>query len=59
MLARNIAVNAGVIALGFNAPLSIRSDVIDVSVKNTRLRYINCPEGPFVEDNDQNVCEGL
>jgi hypothetical protein len=23
-----------------------------------RLRYVNCPEAPFIADNDQNACEG-
>jgi uncharacterized protein GlcG (DUF336 family) len=42
---------------GFNAPASIRSDTLTVA--NARLRYVNCPEAPFVGSNDQKVCEGL
>ena len=46
--------------LGFNAPLEIRSDNIDFTPQpNTRLRYINCPEGPFRDVNDQKVCDGF
>lgn len=43
--------------LGFNAPSEIRSDVVTIPGTNTRLRYVNCPEAPFVESNEQNVCE--
>jgi hypothetical protein len=44
--------------LGFNAPKAIRSDTIPLSVDGLVLRYVNCPEGPFSGDNDQNVCGG-
>lgn len=44
--------------LGFNAPKSIRADRI-VFADGTRLRYVRCPEAPFIGDNTQNVCEGL
>lgn len=43
--------------LGFNAPSEIRSDTVEIPGTQTRLRYVNCPEAPFVEDNDQNICE--
>ncbi|RIL10624.1 MAG: hypothetical protein DCC75_03975 [Proteobacteria bacterium] len=45
--------------LGFNAPKEIRSDQIILPIADTRLRYVNCPEGAFVGDNSQNVCDGL
>jgi uncharacterized protein GlcG (DUF336 family) len=45
--------------LGFNAPSKIRADKIDVAFRNIRLRYVNCPEAPFIGDNSQNVCDGL
>lgn len=46
--------------LGFNAPREMRADQINTfPVSGTRLRYVNCPEGPFSGDNDQNVCDGL
>lgn len=41
---------------GFNAPDSIRSDNVDLPQDQLRLRYVNCPEGPFIRDNEQNVC---
>jgi hypothetical protein len=46
--------------LGFNAPPEVRSDTIDTfPFEHTRLRYVNCPEAPFIESNEQNVCDGL
>jgi uncharacterized protein GlcG (DUF336 family) len=44
---------------GFNAPAPIRSDTLSVPLPNARLRYVNCPEAPFVASNEQKVCEGL
>jgi hypothetical protein len=41
--------------LGYNAPLEIRSDEI-VPQPNARLRYVNCPEAPFISSNEQGVC---
>jgi uncharacterized protein GlcG (DUF336 family) len=41
--------------LGFNAPVDIRADQI-VPQPNARLRYVNCPEAPFVGSNEQGVC---
>lgn len=46
--------------LGFNAPKEIRADLIQPqAVPSTRLRYVNCPEGAFINNNEQNVCDGL
>ncbi|MCA1661745.1 MAG: heme-binding protein [Novosphingobium sp.] len=43
-----------------NAPRAIRADNIVIPVGNgTRLRYVNCPFAPFLDTNQQNVCEGL
>lgn len=42
--------------LGFNAPAEIRADHINLTPREVRLRYVNCPEAPFIRDNDQNVC---
>jgi len=44
-----------------NAPGAIRADRIVVSVggRQVRLRYVNCPFAPFLDDPAQNVCEGL
>jgi uncharacterized protein GlcG (DUF336 family) len=54
--------NAGV-RLGSigNAPKAMRADniVVDLGNANVRLRYVNCPFAPFLDTNDQNVCEGL
>ncbi|MEO1251850.1 MAG: heme-binding protein [Pseudomonadota bacterium] len=43
-----------------NAPAGIRADriVINVNGDPVRLRYVNCPFTPFVDSNEQNVCEG-
>jgi uncharacterized protein GlcG (DUF336 family) len=44
-----------------NAPNDIRADriVVTVNGRQTRLRYVNCPFAPFLDDPTQNVCEGL
>ncbi len=44
---------------GFNAPAEIRADQINVNEPDTNLRYVVCPEAPFIDDNSQNVCDGL
>lgn len=45
--------------LGFNAPPQRRADTLPLPQRDSRLRYVSCPEAPFVGDNDQNVCAGL
>ncbi|MEE4287930.1 MAG: heme-binding protein [Erythrobacter sp.] len=54
----NAGVRAGSIG---NAPRDIRADRILVRVgsRQVRLRYINCPFAPFLDTDQQNVCEGL
>lgn len=44
-----------------NAAVSIRADqiVVNVNGRSVRLRYVNCPFAPFLDDPKQNVCEGL
>lgn len=44
-----------------NAPAAIRADQILVNVNgaSVRLRYISCPFAPFLDTNQQNVCQGL
>lgn len=44
-----------------NAPNAIRADriVVDLGNAKVRLRYVNCPFSPFLDTNQQNVCEGL
>ena len=39
-----------------NAPKEIRADTIEVD--NVRLRYISCPFNPFLDDSEQEVCNG-
>lgn len=45
--------------LGFHAPKERRADQIQVNFPRTNLRYVACPEGPFIRSNEQNVCGGL
>ena len=40
--------------------ITIRADQIVVPVgAGVRLRWVNCPFNPFVDTNDQNVCQGI
>ena len=39
-----------------NAPASIRAD--NLSPQGVRLRYIQCPQAPFIDSDEDNVCEG-
>jgi uncharacterized protein GlcG (DUF336 family) len=45
-----------------NAPSAVRSDQLVVQVSNpsagVRLRYVGCPFAPFLDTNEQNVCQG-
>jgi uncharacterized protein GlcG (DUF336 family) len=51
--------NAGqTLATGIgNAPAAIRADTL--TPLGTRLKYVNCPQSPFVDSNAQDVCTGL
>ena len=49
--------DVGDTTLGFNAPVELRSDQIDLPEPQLLLRYVNCPEGPFIGQNEQGVCE--
>ncbi|NNC71316.1 MAG: hypothetical protein HKN78_00380 [Sphingomonadaceae bacterium] len=44
-----------------NAAPAIRADRIVIQVGGTgvRLRYVNCPFAPFLDTDEQNVCQGL
>lgn len=45
-----------------HAPADRRSDRVVVQVtadREVRLRYVNCPFAPFLDTNDQNVCQGI
>ncbi len=39
-----------------NAPIEIRAD--QLTPQGVRLRYINCPQTPFLDSDEQNVCQG-
>lgn len=50
--------NAGVElggAIG-NAPASMRAD--NLAPQGAHLRYVECPQAPFLDSKDDNVCEG-
>jgi uncharacterized protein GlcG (DUF336 family) len=42
-----------------NAPKAMRADNLAPRGEGTRLRYVNCPQAPFNDSTEQNVCEGL
>jgi uncharacterized protein GlcG (DUF336 family) len=42
-----------------NAPKAMRADQIEPQGLGTRLRYVQCPQAPFIDSTEQNVCEGL
>jgi uncharacterized protein GlcG (DUF336 family) len=53
--------NAGV-ALGTgiaNAPAALRADTITPPGTGTSLLYVQCPQAPFVDTDQQGVCNGL
>ena len=39
-----------------NAERAMRADTL--TPQGVRLRYVNCPVTPFINDDEQNVCEG-
>lgn len=50
--------NAGVELGGAvnNAPPAIRADTL--APQGVRLRYVQCPQSPFIDSDEQNVCQG-
>ncbi|MEY3200987.1 MAG: hypothetical protein RIR70_537, partial [Pseudomonadota bacterium] len=38
-----------------NAPASLRAD--NLAPQGTNLRYVQCPQSPFINSNEQNVCD--
>lgn len=42
-----------------HAPKAMRADILAPRGEGTRLRYVNCPQAPFNDSAEQNVCEGL
>jgi hypothetical protein len=51
--------NAGVTLGGTigNAPAAVRADTL--TPQGTRLRYVECPQSPFIGSTANNVCDGL
>lgn len=41
---------------GFNAPRELRIDNVTMPTPETRLRYVQCPEGGFIQGTEQNIC---
>ncbi len=39
-----------------NAPTAIRAD--NLTPQGVRLRFIQCPQAPFIDSDEDNVCEG-
>ncbi|MBK5255261.1 MAG: heme-binding protein [Vicinamibacteria bacterium] len=39
-----------------NAPRAMRSDTIEPQGRGTRLKYVQCPQAPFIDSTEQNVC---
>lgn len=40
-----------------NAPPAMRAD--QLTPQGVRLRYVQCPQAPFIDSSDENVCAGL
>lgn len=41
-----------------NAPTAIRADTIRVPSFGVNLRFVQCPQSPFLDSTDQDVCDG-
>lgn len=39
-----------------HAPRSLRADILEPKGLGTRLRYVQCPQAPFNDSTEQNVC---
>ena len=42
-----------------NAPAEIRADQLSIPGQTSRLRFVNCPQLPFIDDDTTEVCNGL
>lgn len=42
-----------------NAPKALRADTIDIPNQSIRLRFVNCPQAPFINSNESEVCNGI
>lgn len=54
-----LGLNNASVALGGtinNAPMNMRAD--NLTPQGTRLRYVQCPQGPFINSDVDNVCGG-
>lgn len=40
-----------------NAPVEMRAD--QLTPQGTRLRYVQCPQSPFIDSDEERVCDGL
>ena len=50
--------NAGLAVGGFgNAPPEMRAD--QLTPQGVRLRFVQCPQAPFINSTEDNVCDGL
>jgi hypothetical protein len=41
------------------APMMMRADQFSAGTSGTMLRYISCPQSPFINSSAENVCNGL
>ena len=41
-----------------NAPPALRADNLTAGPDGTRLRFVQCPQSPFNNSSEQNVCDG-
>jgi len=42
-----------------NAPKPMRADKIEIPSFDVQLRYVQCPQKPFLDSDEQTACEGL
>ena len=42
-----------------NAPQKLRADRIAIPNQTSRLRYVSCPQLPFIDSSETEVCDGL
>ena len=42
-----------------NAPKELRADRISIPNQTSRLRYVSCPQLPFIDSSETEVCDGL
>jgi len=42
-----------------NAPPELRADQLEIPGQQVRLRYVNCPQVPFIDSAETEVCNGL